>query len=52
MSNNSWTGVEFYLNATVSKGVNLIKQAADNGANIVIFPELWFPGYVNTILCD
>lgn len=46
MSNNNWTGVEFDLNATVPKGINLIKQAADNSANLVVFPELWLPGYV------
>ncbi|ODM14503.1 hypothetical protein SI65_10125 [Aspergillus cristatus] len=39
MTNNNWTGVEFDLNATVSKGVSLIQQAADNGANLVVFPD-------------
>ena len=44
--NKNWTGVEFDLNATVAKGLKLIGEAADNGANLVVFPELWFPGYL------
>ena len=43
--NKNWTGVEFDLNATVAKGLKLIGEAANNGANLVVFPELWFPGY-------
>jgi predicted amidohydrolase len=46
--NKNWTGVEFDLNATVAKGLKLIGEAADNGANLVVFPELWFPGYLTT----
>lgn len=42
--NKNWTGVEFDLNATVAKGVALIKEAAGNDANLIVFPELWFPG--------
>ncbi|KAL3477424.1 aliphatic nitrilase-like protein [Aspergillus californicus] len=45
LMNKNWTGVEFNLNATISKAVRLIGEAADNGANLVVFPELWFPGY-------
>ncbi|KAF2796733.1 aliphatic nitrilase-like protein [Melanomma pulvis-pyrius CBS 109.77] len=45
LMNKNWTGVEFDLNATVAKGVHLIEHAASNGANLVVFPELWFPGY-------
>jgi nitrilase len=44
LMNKNWTGVQFDLNATVHKGVQLIEQAANNGANLVVFPELWFPG--------
>lgn len=44
LMNKNWTGKVFDLNATVSKGVSLIEQAASNGANLVVFPELWFPG--------
>lgn len=42
--NKDWTGREFDLNATVAKGVKLIEEAASKGANLVVFPELWFPG--------
>jgi hypothetical protein len=45
----NWTGIRFDLNATVTKGVNLIKEAASNGANLVVFPELWFPGYLTSL---
>lgn len=44
LMNKNWTGIQFDLNATVQKGVQLIEQAASNGANLVVFPELWFPG--------
>jgi hypothetical protein len=42
--NKNWTGIQFNLNATVQKGLFLIDQATSNGANLVVFPELWFPG--------
>ena len=31
--------------ATVDKGVELINEAADEGARIIAFPEVWVPGY-------
>ena len=31
--------------ATVAKGVSLIAEAADSGAQVVAFPESWVPGY-------
>ncbi|KAJ5900154.1 hypothetical protein N7495_004898 [Penicillium taxi] len=43
--NKNWTDVEFDLDGSVSKAVQLVHQAAENGANLVVFPELWFPGY-------
>ncbi|KAL4801597.1 carbon-nitrogen hydrolase [Aspergillus unguis] len=33
------------INATTSLGVKYIETAAREGANLVVFPELWFPGY-------
>jgi len=33
------------LDATVDKAVALIKEAADNGAKLIGFPETWIPGY-------
>ena len=36
-----------YLNrdATVEKACKIIKEAADNGAKLVAFPEAFIPGY-------
>lgn len=31
--------------ATVAKTIDLIKEAAEQGANLIAFPELWIPGY-------
>ncbi|BGP13507.1 hypothetical protein JCM10213_000685 [Rhodosporidiobolus nylandii] len=45
MSNKNWTGVSLDLNATVDLGVSLISEAAANGARVIVFPEVWFPGY-------
>jgi hypothetical protein len=44
IENKTWTGVSLDLNATVAYGVELISEAASNGANLVVFPETWFPG--------
>jgi len=33
------------LDACVDKGLDLISQAAERGAELVAFPECWFPGY-------
>jgi predicted amidohydrolase len=37
--------VWFDLAATVEKTCRLIQEAADNGAKLVVFPEVWVPGY-------
>lgn len=34
------------INTTTTLGVNYIERAASEGANLVAFPELWFPGCV------
>lgn len=44
--NKNWTDVKFDLNQTVVKATHLIEDAANAGANLIVFPELWFPGYV------
>lgn len=44
LMNKNWTNVQFDLKATVDKAVDLIEQAAQNEANLIVFPELWFPG--------
>ena len=33
------------LAAGVAKAQMLIAQAADSGARLIVFPELWLPGY-------
>jgi len=33
------------LEKTMSRAIQLIEEAADNGAQMVVFPEAWFPGY-------
>ena len=33
------------LGACVAKAERLIAQAADKGARLIAFPELWLPGY-------
>lgn len=33
------------LDATVDKGIALIKEAAARGARLIAFPECWVPGY-------
>ena len=34
------------LDGCVEKAVGLIEKAAAEGAQIVAFPECWFPGYL------
>lgn len=33
------------LEGTVAKTIAIIKQAAQEGAKLVAFPECWIPGY-------
>ena len=33
------------LQATVAKGIGLIREAAGQGARLIAFPETWIPGY-------
>lgn len=30
---------------TINKGISLIKDAAEKGAKLIAFPEVWIPGY-------
>ena len=33
------------LEASISKAIRLIEQAAAEGAKLIAFPETWLPGY-------
>ncbi len=33
------------LNASIEKAAKLCKEAAGNGAELIVFPETWLPGY-------
>ena len=46
----NWDGVKFNINATVDLGPEYIRQAAENGARLVAFPEVWFPGYPKGVI--
>ncbi len=39
------------LEGTVLKTIAIIKQAAQDGAKLVAFPECWIPGYPAWIWC-
>ncbi|KAI4940901.1 hypothetical protein J4E91_011078 [Alternaria rosae] len=39
----------FDKNAGVEKSLRLIKEAAENGASLIAFSEVWLPGYPNFI---
>ncbi len=40
------------LDATIEKGCKLIAEAAENGADLIVFPEAYFPGYPYFIWLD
>ncbi|KAH6665335.1 aliphatic nitrilase [Plectosphaerella plurivora] len=40
-----WDGITIDLNASIDAGISLINKAKENGAGLVAFPELWFPGF-------
>ncbi|WYZ36216.1 hypothetical protein EsH8_XI_000099 [Colletotrichum jinshuiense] len=49
VSNKNWTEGHFDLKSTVEYGTKLIAEARGNGADLVAFPELWFPGYPKSL---
>ncbi|KAL4937065.1 hypothetical protein BDV06DRAFT_227295 [Aspergillus oleicola] len=40
-----WTGVMPNLNSSIGRGIKYMHEAKENGANWILFPELWFPGF-------
>lgn len=46
MSHN-WTDAVLNISKTVDAGIDLIHKASRDGASIITFPELWFPGQVD-----
>ncbi|RMD45043.1 hypothetical protein DV735_g97, partial [Chaetothyriales sp. CBS 134920] len=45
LANKNWTDVVIDIEETVDAGLELIQTAKANGAELVAFPELWFPGF-------
>lgn len=43
-----WGSIRPNLTSSVDAGIEYIKETKKNGANWILFPELWFPGYVHT----
>jgi nitrilase len=39
-----WGSTKPNLTSSVDAGIEYIKEAKSNGANWILFPELWFPG--------
>lgn len=40
----NWTGIMPNLNSSIDQGIKYMHEAKENGANWILFPELWFPG--------
>ncbi|RDW63202.1 uncharacterized protein DSM5745_10313 [Aspergillus mulundensis] len=45
--NTTWANYD--LNRTITKAVDLIKEAAAEGVKFVAFPEVYFPGYAHVL---
>ena len=45
VENQNWDEGYFDLNGSVKYAVELIEQASASGSNLIVFPEVWFPGY-------
>lgn len=39
----------FDIDASVKKAIKYIEEAAQKGANLIAFPEVWIPGYPSWI---
>lgn len=40
----NWTGITPNLNSSIDKAIDYMHKAKEDGANWILFPELWFPG--------
>ncbi|KAF9880105.1 hypothetical protein CkaCkLH20_02059 [Colletotrichum karsti] len=45
LTNYDYTGITFNISECVDTGIELIREAKAQGANLIAFPELWFPGF-------
>ncbi|GKZ26572.1 hypothetical protein AbraIFM66951_002630 [Aspergillus brasiliensis] len=41
----NWTGITPNLNSSIDKAIDYMHKAKEDGANWILFPELWFPGF-------
>jgi nitrilase len=44
LENQDWMGIIIDISQSIQRGIELIHEAKANGATLVAFPELWFPG--------
>ena len=40
----NWGTVKPNLTSSIDEGIRYMQEAKSNGANWIVFPELWFPG--------
>ncbi|KAF2008951.1 carbon-nitrogen hydrolase [Aaosphaeria arxii CBS 175.79] len=52
IDNKDYRGVDLNMTAVVETGISLMHAARANGADVVAFPELWFPGHPKGELTD
>ncbi|RMZ75254.1 hypothetical protein DV738_g5568, partial [Chaetothyriales sp. CBS 135597] len=45
LANKNWSQITIDVDQTIDAGLKLIQEAKANGAGLVAFPELWFPGF-------
>ncbi|KAK1511246.1 uncharacterized protein CCOS01_15008 [Colletotrichum costaricense] len=45
LTNYDYTDITFNISECVDVGIELIKEAKASGSDVVVFPELWFPGF-------
>lgn len=44
LTNYDFTGVTFNISEVFDAGIKLINDAKSAGSDLIVFPELWFPG--------